>query len=212
MPAFELVAAVAGFLGLTGILCLVLGVRALRHRRPLRFTIDTLAGLLLIVTGLLLATLGVATQGYQALTREVVAARVTVRPTGSQQFDAEFHFPDTRQVRFALAGDHLYVDAHILKWKPLANVFGLHTAYELDRVAGRYASLEQERAGARTIFALAQDKLLNIFHLRQRYALLAPLVDVEYGSATFAPVTRPASFEIRVSTSGLLIREVPASP
>ncbi len=55
-------------------------------------------------------------------------------------------------------------------------------------------------------------KLVNIFHLRQCYALLAPLVDVEYGSATFTPVTRPAAFEVRVSTSGLRIREVPSLP
>ena len=40
MPTFELVAAVAGLLGLTGILCLALGVRALRRRRPLHFTTD----------------------------------------------------------------------------------------------------------------------------------------------------------------------------
>jgi hypothetical protein len=209
VAAFELVAAVAGVLGLVGILCLVLGVRSLRRRRPLRFLIDTLAGLLLLVSGALLVTLAVATQGYQALTREVVAARVAVRPTESQRFDAEFRFPDGRQMRFTLAGDQLYVDAHILKWRPLANLVGLHTAYELDRVAGRYANLEQERGATRTIFSLAQEKPLNIFHLRQRYALLAPLLDVEYGSATFTPVTRPASFEVRVSTSGLLIREVP---
>jgi hypothetical protein len=38
--------------------------------------------------------------------------------------------------------------------------------------------------------------------------MLAPLLDVEYGSATFVHADRPALFEIRVSTTGLLIREV----
>jgi len=43
--------------------------------------------------------------------------------------------------------------------------------------------------------------------LRQRYAVLSALFDAEYGSATFVPVTRPALLEIRLSTSGLLVRE-----
>jgi len=36
--------------------------------------------------------------------------------------------------------------------------------------------------------------------------VLAPLVDAEYGSATFVAAGRPAQFEVRVSTTGLLIR------
>ena len=37
--------------------------------------------------------------------------------------------------------------------------------------------------------------------------LAAPLLDAEYGSASYVAVTRPADLEVRVSTSGLLIRE-----
>jgi len=36
--------------------------------------------------------------------------------------------------------------------------------------------------------------------------VLAPLVDATYGSGTFISVARPAQYEVRVSTSGLLIR------
>ena len=48
--------------------------------------------------------------------------------------------------------------------------------------------------------------------LRSRYTFLAPLVDAEYGSATFVPVTHPAELELRVSTTGLLVRPVGESP
>lgn len=208
MPSLGLLTLIAVLLGLVGVLVLVAGVRALLRRRPLRFTIDTLLGLLLLLTGVLLATLGVATRGYQALTREVAAARVTVLPTGPHRFQARFRLPDGQERTFALQGDQIYVDARILKWKPIANLLGLHTAYELDRVAGRYIELAQEQSRPRTVFTLAQDTPLNLFHLRQRYAMLAPLLDVEYGSATFVLADRPALFEIRVSTTGLLIREV----
>ncbi len=197
-------------LGLAGLLAIVAGVRALRRRRPLRFTIDVLLGLLFLTNGALLLTLGVATRGYQAFTKEVVAARVTVTPLGPQRFTAQFRFPDGREALFSLAGDEIYVDARILKWRPIANFFGLHTAFELDRVAGRYEDIGQEQAHPRTVYSLADSSPLNMFRLRQRYAVLAPLLDAEYGSGTFGRVYRPATFEVRVSTTGLLIRELPA--
>lgn len=208
MPSLGLLTLLAVLCGLAGILLFVAGIRALSRRRPLRFTIDTMLGLLLLLTGVLLTTLGVATRGYQALTREVPAARVSVLPTGPQRFQARFRLPDGQERNFDLLGDQIYVDARILKWKPIANLLGLHTAYELDRVAGRYVELAQEQSRPRTVFSLAQDTPLNLFHLRQRFAMLAPLLDVEYGSATFVLADRPALFEIRVSTTGLLIREV----
>ena len=68
----------------------------------------------------------------------------------------------------------------------MVNVLGLHTAYELDRIAGRYADVEQERAARRTVHTLAPDRWVDLFALRTRYAALAPLLDAEYGSGTFA--------------------------
>lgn len=212
--SLDVLSLIAACLAIAGLISVVAGIRALGRRRVFRFTLRTLVGLLLVVSGLLLATLGVATQGYQALTREVVAATVTIRPnaTVGQQFAADVAFPDGRQETFALAGDQIYIDAHILKWKPVGNFFGLHTAYELDRVAGRYRELRQEQNGPRTVFSLSEDKLVNIFDLRQRYGLLSPLLDVEYGSATFVPANRRARYEVRVSTTGLLVREIPPGP
>jgi hypothetical protein len=197
----------AAALALLGVILAGASVAALRRRRPTRFLVRLLAGLLLLAVGALLATISIATYGYAALTREEVAARIAVQPAGPQRFRAVFRFPDGREAAYTLAGDEIYVDAHVLKWKPLANLLGMHTAYELDRVAGRYRSLDQERAGPRTLFSLAQEKPFNIFHLRQRYAVLAPLLDVEYGSATFVPVIRQMELELRISTTGLLIRE-----
>lgn len=195
-----------------GTMLILAGIAALMRLRPLRFTLRTLAGLFLLALGCVAATIAVGIQGYRALTREDVAARLIVRPAGPQRFAATVRFPDGREATFDLAGDEIYVDAHILKWKPLANMLGLHTGYELDRVAGRYRSVEQERAGPRTIYSLARTKPVDLFDLRQRYTFLAPLLDAEYGSATFVPVTQPAEFELRVSTTGLLIREVDVRP
>jgi hypothetical protein len=75
-------------------------------------------------------------------------------------------------------------------------------------VGGRYRKIEQERSATRTVHSLAEDKQVDLVGLRQRYEFLAPLVDAQYGSATFVPVSEPAEFEVRVSTTGLLMRKV----
>lgn len=183
-----------------------LAVAAVRRRRLLGTLVSVLAGLLMLALTALMATVAIATQGYRALTREEIAATAEIRPTGPQQFAATFVFQDGARQTFLLTGDQLYVDAHILKWKPLANLLGLHTTYELDRVGGRYTDLGQERDRSRTLFSLKQDKAMDMFALRNRYRWLAPLLDAEYGSATFITVDQPAEFQVRVSTSGLLIR------
>jgi len=202
----------AVILGALGAILVLGGIAALMRGRPLRFALRTLTGLLLLSLGGLAATIAVGIQGYLALTREDVAAHLSVQPHGPQRFAATVRFLDGREETFELAGDEIYVDAHILKWKPLANVLGLHTVYELDRVAGRYHAVEQERSEVRTVYSLGKDKPVDLFGLRRRYAFLAPLLDAEYGSATFMPVAQPAELELRVSTTGLLMRQADPIP
>lgn len=188
------------------------GLAFFRKRRPLGASLGLLLATLLLTLAALSATLAVSTNGYRALTREEIVALVATEPTGDRQFSARFVFPDGREETFSLSGDELYVDAHILKWKPLANLLGLHTSFELDRVAGRYSDVEDEREEARTIYSLAASKPFDLFELRRSYALLfAPFVDAEYGSATFIEVDEAAELEVRVSTTGLLIRVRPES-
>jgi len=194
--------------GLIGLLQMAAGFIVLFRRQPVGFLVRLAIGLAVSAAGLAAALVAVGITGYEAFTRETVAARIHVTPSGPQRFDARVKFPDGREAGFVLAGDELYVDAHILKWKPVANVLGLHTAYELDRIAGRYRSVEQERKGIRTVYPLAAPKVVDLASLRGRYAWLGPLLDAEYGSASYVPVTKPTELEVRVSTSGLLIREV----
>jgi hypothetical protein len=205
-----LLAAIA--IAVLGAILVLAGIAALFRGRPGRFALRMLAGLLLLSLGGIAGVIAEGMLGYLALIREDTAARIVVRPAGAARFSATFSFADGRQKVFEIAGDEIYVDAHILKWRPLMNMIGLHTAYELDRVAGRYHGIEQERSAVRTVYALGQDKPVDLFGMRRRHEFLAPFLDAEYGSATFVPVTRPAEFELRVSTTGLLIREIPGSP
>jgi hypothetical protein len=179
-----------------------------RSRQRLGTLGSLLAAALCLALAALSGTISVGIRGYSALTQEVVAATIETEPLGNQHFRATVTLPDGRLHMFDLAGDAVYVDAHILKWRPVVNVFGLHTAYELDRIAGRYRALGDEQTQERTVYSLAKKKPIDAFDLARRYWLLRPLVDAEYGSATFINATEPAIYEIRVSTTGLLVRRV----
>ena len=182
-------------------------VGALRRKRWLGGGVRVLLGLLFITLAALAGAITIGIQGYRALTYEEVAATVKTDPLAPQRFRATILLPNKRLAMYELAGDAFYMDAHILKWHPWANFIGLHTAYELDRVAGRYNSVTDERTKPHTVYSVARTRPVDLFFLARRFKLL-PLVDAEYGSAAFVAGTRPAEYEVRVSTTGLLMRPV----
>jgi hypothetical protein len=195
--------------GVLAVALLALAVRAFRSRRFAGTASRTTLGLLFTSLSALAATIGLSTQGYRGLTSEEVAATVTTVPSGPQAFQAYVEFPDGRDTTFAVRGDQILVDARILKWKYLANVIGFRTQYELDRLTGRYVDIEAERTKERSVHSLGAQKPVDFYDLLQRYSLLRLLADAEYGSATYIEVDEPARFEVRVSTTGLLVREIP---
>ena len=210
IPATPLAIAALVF-GALGALFLLGALIALVRVRVFSFAVQLIAAVALLALGSLFGAIAIGTQGYRALTREDLAARIVVQPTGAQRFSATVRFADGREASYEVAGDEIYVDAHILKWRPLANVLGLHTEYELARLAGRYRDIDAERRAARTVYPLGAERPLDLFGMRQRHAFLAPLVDAQYGSATFVPVTERAELEVRVSPTGLLMRDVSAA-
>jgi hypothetical protein len=194
---------------LIGALLVALAVWAGKRRRLLHSLVSVLSALLCLALAALFAAITVGIHGYRALTAEEVAAVVQTDPVGPQHFRATVTMPDGRVGQFDILGDALYVDARILKWKPIVNILGLQTAYELDRVGGRYNAVPDERHRPHTVFPLGQDHMVNVFGFVHRHpTVLAPLVDATYGSGTFITVARPSKYEVRVSTTGLLIRAV----
>ena len=188
----------------------VVAASAWRKRRRLSAGVGFLTGAVCLLLGVLCGAITVGVRGYRAFTQEAVAATIKTEPiVGSpQRFRATVTLPDSSVHMFDLAGDAVYVDAHVLKWRPIGTLLGLQTAYELDRIAGRYQTLHDEQTRARTVYSLAAAKPFDAFDLARRYWVLRPFVDAEYGSATFIGAAAPggATYEVRVSTTGLLVR------
>lgn len=203
----EPIVTISILLAIISILFFMLFIYSIRKKKLFGIIMNLTFSLLMLVTAFLFATISVATTGYKALTHEELAAEISIKKIAPQKFKALFLLADGKTEEFILEGDEIYIDAHILKWKPVANIFGLHTAYELDRVAGRYRNLDEERTLTRTIYNLSEDKLADMFDLRRKYEFLSPLLDAEYGSATFIDIKDEKKLKVLVSTSGLLIRK-----
>ena len=173
-----LMAASIGF-GVLGLLFFLAGVASARRRRFARLSLHIALALACLACDALFLTLQLSLQGYRALTREDLAATIQAEPVGPSQFRVTIHLANGQTDSYWMTGDEVYVDAHILKWKPWANLLGLHTAYELDRIAGRYHRIEDERVRPRTVYQLTTDRLVDVFALRRRYGWLEPVVDAD---------------------------------
>jgi len=193
---------------LVAVILIIIAASAWRNRRSLSSSVGFLAAAMCLTVGMLLGAITVGIQGYRAFTQEALAATIKTEPLGPHHFRATVTLADSSLHMFDLAGDAVYVDAHVLKWRPIGTLLGLETVYELDRIAGRYQTLSDEQLQERTVYSLAANKPFDAFDLAHRYWVLRPFVDAEYGSATFIGATTPSggTYEVRVSTTGLLVR------
>jgi hypothetical protein len=190
---------------------LITTITALKKLKFFSCIRNTVVMLLFTSLTTICAMLLIANHGYRALIHEECAATISIEPSGKQRFIARLVFPDGGTAEYICDGDQVYVDAHILKWHPWLNVLGIHTAYQLDRIGGRYISIDDEKSKAHTVHSLSKNHTFDMFKFRMQWTALKPLVDAEYGSATFIYADLPAVYKVLISTSGLLIRKDSAS-
>jgi len=100
-----------------------------------------------------------------------------------------------------------------LTWKTPLAALGLQPGYRLDRLSGRYYSLEDERNKQRTVYDLshAANPLvlgleLDVWRWLKNSDLLLAIVDASYSSATYLPMADGAEFSVTLGASGLVAR------
>jgi hypothetical protein len=200
------VAVVTTLCALVGLIFLLQARRHFRRRRLGSCALHGLSSLVFFLAAACAALIGFDLMSYDRLTREQPALEAQFTRVGEQQFDAVLTYPSGATQRYVLRGDDWQVDARVLKWHGAANVLGFDTAYRLERVAGRYADIDRERNGVRTVYALAPPERVDVWALVKRYHAYLPWVDTLYGSAAFMPMADGARYEIKVSQSGLVAR------
>ena len=161
------------------------------------------AGLLLIGTAVYLSLFALNLFSYQELREGKPIATVSFRNTAPQTYIATVSQPNGTSRDFQLKGDLWQLDARIVRWKGLLALFGFSPGYELDRIQGRYLTLEDERSLERTVYRIGKDHI-GIDVWASAYDGWSMVVDARYGSATYLPMADGAIFEVRLESSGLV--------
>ena len=184
-----------------------IALRRLRKVRLMGGAFYFLLGAFFILVGVVAGLLAASMHGYQRLTNEQLAARVTLRQLGERQFALTLEPPGAPARHFELRGDEWQIDARVLKWRPMATIAGFDTLYRLERLSGRYGDVVQERTQRRTVHALASDEApVDMWAVARRYHDWIPMMDALYGSAAYVPMAEGAQYAVSVSASGLVVR------
>lgn len=139
---------------------------------------------------------------YQSVEGMETVAVIESKQLGSQlwQITLSPMGEEARTVR--INGDQWQVDARIIRFGGPMQWLGVLPGYRLERLSGRYMRLEQERSGPRSVIGLAAQPWPDLWSLDQTFNL--PFIEAVYGNATFMPLADGATFDVRLSSSGLV--------
>ncbi|MCC7254930.1 MAG: hypothetical protein IT467_03255 [Dokdonella sp.] len=99
----------------------------------------------------------------------------------------------------------------MIKWQPRAVLLGAPPLYRLERLAGRWHSVEQARSNPPDVHALDEPGLLDPWRLQQRLPASLALIDAAFGSSAWLPLVDGGHYVVTLAAAGGLIAR-PADP
>ena len=195
-------------LTLIGVLFLASMLRHVRRGRMLRAGGSATAGVASTGIGTAGILMFMSYLGYDRLTDEQMVGVIEFRQSAPEAYTARLMIDGQVDRMFTLRGDEWQLDARVVTWKPPATVLGLEPAYQLERLSGRYTSVERERSEQRTVHGLAVERPLDIWSLARKFPKFAPGIDAFYGTATYVPMADGARFRVTLSRDALIARPI----
>jgi len=146
--------------------------------------------------------------GYQRLTAEQQVAMIEFAQSGNEEYTARLMIDGELDRLLPIRGDEWQLDARVLTWTPPATILGLDPVYQLERLSGRYSTVERERTEPRTVHSLAEERTLDLWSLAHDFPKFTPGVDAYYGTATYLPLADGARFRVTLSRDAIIARPV----
>ena len=174
-------------------------------RRALGLTISlALVGAVLLVTA--------AAISYHRLTEETLIAELRFAPAGPDRYQAYLRTGDRCEERvLPILGDQWRVDAEFVKWKYWATaLLGVESQYRLDRLEGRYRSVEEQNTKPRLAHDLEPGTTLDLVELAETLGRFNFLLDTSYGSSTYRGIDPALVYEIYKTPTAIITRSRPA--
>lgn len=155
-----------------------------------------------LILGIYTLVIAVNLLGYQSLEGMKTVATVSTERQGEQLWLVTLQSGEESPVVQSVRGDQWQLDARIIRFVGPVRWLGIAPGYRLERLSGRYTSLENEQSKPRTVIGLSEQKWPDLWELDRQFNL--PFVEGVYGNATFMPMREGAVFEVRLSASGLV--------
>ncbi|MCG7199572.1 multidrug transporter [Marinobacter pelagius] len=155
-----------------------------------------------LILGIYTLVIAVNLLGYQSLEGMKTVATVSTERQGEQLWLVTLQSGEESPVVQSVRGDQWQLDARIIRFVGPVRWLGIAPGYRLERLSGRYTSLENEQSKPRTVIGLSEQKWPDLWELDRKFNL--PFVEGVYGNATFMPMREGAVFEVRLSASGLV--------
>ena len=164
------------------------------------------ASLFAIVFSLMIVAFAWDFLTYNVISQDKTVATVSVIEIGDQKFQLDVALPEGDTLSYEINGDLWQIDARLISWVGLMDLIGLEPGYRLDRLSGRYISLEQERNAVRTVYNISNDySVIDVWSVINSNSWL-PWVNAKYGSATYLPMKDGALYSVTLAQQGLIAR------
>lgn len=164
-----------------------------------------------VIAGLLLATVLALAMwdiaSYTPFQHDSVVAEVSIRKTAEQQFQVNLRNEDIAE-DFLIRGDMWQLDTRMILWSGLMSMLGMKPAFRLDRLSGRYFTLEQETGSERTVHSLDHSRTpFDIWSLTAEQDWL-PWIEARQGVGVYMPLVDGSEFLVQMRGNGLEVSAV----
>ncbi len=190
---------------LVGGLALYFSVKLLKRLNWFLPWLRGTAGLALICLVIFVSLAALDLSRYDELLLEKPIASISFKQQSEQLYTTTVsYYIDKEEQEFVIHGDQWQVDARIIRWTGLIAGMGAKPGFRLDRISGRYFSLEDERQKERSVFTLEEETAaLDVWSLMQNHGDFLPGIDAVYGSAAYLPMADSATYQLSLSHNGL---------
>jgi hypothetical protein len=145
---------------------------------------------------------------YHRFTDEAAVATLEFAARGPRSYQVVITPAGQSQLGVVLEGDEWQLDVRMIKWTDWLTFLGESPLYQLDRLSGRYVDIEEARSKGQTMHELNDNSGIDIWALARRAGEWAPGIDAAYGSSVYLPMGDGLSYEVSISRTGLLAREL----
>lgn len=193
-------------IGLLALLAFLISARILLNSSWFLGWLRGTCGLALLVLAGVISMLALDLGLYSVVPTNNLLVTVSFEADGPQRYRVNL-LQGAEDKSLSLDGDLWQLDARIFQWKGLGALIGLQPGYRLEKITGRYLSIEQQQQSLNTRVALARSRYgidlwswLRMGGTRDFY-----LFDPQARRVNYLPMADGAVYSVALAPTGLLV-------